>query len=237
MHSEPSFPFLSSQLWILGFFFLCLLIFHVALIKIWRLDKIDWKKVDYIWLGVAALGLLSATGEVRRLVATGMSFREEAYMHAAYGRVLDQAAFMSTAPGAICRIFVRSEFSPENLDKVQEEFDRICNYGKALAKALPPEPSEDQLRLPSRPRVKDAMLLEVLGRLDYALEDYTEAKRRLKLVEAAKDQTGAELSLVALSPLLLSIALAIRITKVTGEILLEKKAPISPPNTGPQADG
>lgn len=236
MHEEPTFPFFSNQLWILGFFSACLLIAHITLIRVWKLDKVGWKKVDYIWLGMAALGLLSAAAEVRRLVATGMAFGEESYTQASYGRVLDRAAFLSIDPGAICRTFVRSEFSPSNLDEVQEEFDAICRYGKSLVKAIPMEPPEDfdKLRLPNRPKVKDAMLLEALESLDGALEDYREAKRRLKVVEAAKDQTDIELALVALSPLLLSIALAVRITKVTGEILLEKETvKPGPPNTGP----
>jgi hypothetical protein len=72
------------------------------------------------------------------------------------------------------------------------------------------------------------MLLDVLGRPDYALEDYAGAKRSLKLVEDAKAQTDTEFTLVLLSPLSLSIALALRITKVAGEIVLERR----PSNTG-----
>jgi hypothetical protein len=48
------------------FFLACIIVLHVLFIWIFPQNAATWKKVDYIWLSLACLGILTATAEVRR---------------------------------------------------------------------------------------------------------------------------------------------------------------------------
>lgn len=219
---EPSLPITTSALWTLGIFGIALVVSHIALVWIIRLDKIGWKKVDYIWLGFTALSLLTAASEVRRLVATHWLTSEERYRDAAYEWLRDNAEFMRG--GAVCVEFVRSEFSPSNFDEVQTQFRKVCDYGKRLYASLPTQPPEAPLglKLPARPAVTDRGLLGYYEMFDNAWKDYIQAEHWVKKLDAATTRTDTEETFVLLSPILLAVALALRITKVTGEIRLER---------------
>jgi len=62
MRNEFDYPFLAKPLWMIVVFALFLVAFHILLVKVWPLQKQAWKKVDYIWLGVAALAIIGTAG-------------------------------------------------------------------------------------------------------------------------------------------------------------------------------
>src|SRR5713101_306445 len=53
----------------LAVFFAALLVAHVAFVM-WRRSRKFWLIIDYAWLSVAGLALISATAQVRQLRAT-----------------------------------------------------------------------------------------------------------------------------------------------------------------------
>ncbi|MEO6191461.1 MAG: hypothetical protein ABIS20_00500 [Thermoanaerobaculia bacterium] len=228
--------------------------FYILLVRVADLDKLGWKKIDYIWLGLTALSLLTASSEVRRLVAGNRITSETIYRDATYERLQYRADFLRG--GAVCREFVRSELSPPDFDEVQAQFREVCNYGKMLYASLPPKPPKAprELKLPLRPRVSDQQLLGFYVTFDSSWNEYIQAEHWLKELMDAAEKTDAEVTFVFFSPILLALALALRITKVTGEIRLERdltknliktgrqgikvtEEKLDAPNPRPQADG
>ena len=222
MPYEPRLPVTASTGWILGVFTFSLLVFHVVFLKLYPLTKVGWKRIDYVWLGIAALGLIAATAEVRRLVAGNLVAGERAYMAGAYDRLRDRIRFL-TGP-VVCRQFVRSEWSPPNLDEIQREYDRACALAQQLSRTLSEEGPSDMtsLKAAARSSFTDRALNDMFEDVDRSAEDYLKAKQRVDEFErASRERSAAEETLAISAPLLLAIALALRITKITGEIRLE----------------
>jgi hypothetical protein len=219
---EPSLPFTASAFWTLSIFLIGLAVFHLFLVVIVKLDNVSWKKVDYIWLGLTALSLLTASSEVRRLVATNLTPSEMIYHDSAYERLRYQANFMRS--GAVCLEFGRSELSTPDFDESQAQFRKVCEYGRRLYASLPTKPPGElgELKLPVRPTVSDESLLNYYKWFDDTLSEYAQAEHQFRKLKAATEKTDTEEMLVFFAPIFLAVGLALRVTKVTGEIQLER---------------
>src|SRR5712691_11505925 len=116
-------PGITSTLWVLGTFLLALAVFHLLLVWWMPLDKIAWKKVDYFWLSLALLGVICGVWSARQEIASGVVSTARSRLEFAASQVEDRLAF-GRGP-AICRTFVRSEYSPppEEFDRIQREFN------------------------------------------------------------------------------------------------------------------
>jgi len=213
---------------VLGVFAVLLVLFDVLLVRWLKLGKVAWKRVDYIWLGFGALGLLGAVAQVRMASAAAQIEMHESRVAVALNSVKSLIELYAKTPGAICRTFVRSEYSPppEEFQRSQNEYNTACAWAKQMADTLamrassPPEPI-DRASLPSRPVVADGALRDMFRGLDRQFEYFDQNIETYRAVREKSKQTPFEQFLVFLGPFLLAIALAIRITKVTGEIKLE----------------
>jgi hypothetical protein len=222
MTSEPSFPITASPLWIFGILLVSILVFHVAFLLVWKLERLGWKVIDYIWLSVAALGLFSAAGEVRRLRAENLVAERRISATAAYGRFMDEARLL-TSP-AICRNFNQSEpVLPKKSAIIKAEYDNVCKYGHDLQAILPLTPPQDLAKLewPDRPFLADPMLIKIFSSLVRLWQNYSTHDEALNKALIASRRSNGEDAFIGLSPLLLAVALALRITKVSGEIRLD----------------
>jgi hypothetical protein len=222
-------PFTANQLVVLAIFVGSLFAFDVVLVRWLKLSKIAWKHVDYIWLGFAALGLFGSVSQVRMASATGQLDMYEARAMHSFESVRNSVTLYASSPGAICRTFVRTEYSPppDELQRIQSEFDTTCAWVKQMNKSLskhdmsPPKPV-DRTTLPSRPNVTVNMLKEIYLSLDNQFGYFDQSMEDFETIHEASKKSSMETLLVFLSPFLLAIALALRITKVTGEIKHER---------------
>lgn len=219
-HQLP-FPITASPKWIYGIFFGFLIIFHVLFLKVWPLDKKRWQIVDYLWLGLAVLGLFAGTAQVRKIVAQNQISLENTYMVSTYERLKDQISFLTSS--AVCRKFNRTEYSPKNFDAIQIEYDNVCSFGGQLNSRTPADPPEDLkvLKLDEHPTVTDGLLTDMLSSVKEKAKIYIEARRVYDQTVDAQNSTYLEIVLTFSAPLLLAIALALRITKVTGELRMK----------------
>lgn len=100
-----------------------------------------------------------------------------------------------------------------------------CEWCKKVADSLPKRVDHDfpELKTPeSPPRIFDKELTEEIERLRALFREYEKSRIDRQELLVKGERTEWETTLFAFGPLLLSIALAIRITKVSGEISLEK---------------
>lgn len=216
---------ISSSTWYLVLTFVgCLVLFHFLLVRWLKLGKVAWKRTEYIWLGFAALGLLGAAAEARRFVAQNQLDTATIAANAAYEQLRRHVEF-GMGP-YFCRRFTRSEYSPRNLDEIQKEFDLACRWytylnGQLLPTAMPNFPPFDFDKPNYLATVSDSSLTRYFSEFDSLGKHYRDAANKVSILKKQAERSHAEGGLIVIAPFLLAVALALRITKTTGEIRLE----------------
>lgn len=228
---EFSLPFVANTWKILGLFALFLIAFDLVLVRWLQIGKRGWKRADYFWLAFAALGLLGAVSHARQRMASGQTPYAEMRTTATFERLRDLTKSYSQT-SIICRKFVRSQYSPplEDFDRTQREFDATCQWFKSIFEALPATLPKDEIatvNLPSKPSVSQPDLVQFISSFDLALNEFNRALRGEKFLRENSHETDADVMMALFTPILLAAALALRITKVTGELKLDK-SPKSP---------
>lgn len=204
--------------------FLLLLTLSHLLVFPKNLSKRAWKKVDYIWLGVAALGLLSLASDVRISIAKNWSEIESSRAISSLERL---RYFYSTPDNThFCMQFVKSALTPDDVHERQKQHDLRCAWFKDVANILKelepeklPEISMDKLPIPT---FDDEYLLETVNNIEKHVNWYNEDRRQAIETASLLSKTNLEKNLFYFSPFLLCLALALRIAKVTGELRHEK---------------
>ena len=202
------------------FFFFALLALHFAFVYQWPFSANTWRKADYWWLAFLVLGLVGAAGDVRRARAPDEVTTREARLTTS----LSIARFVVSG-GYHCMHYVRSDFSPPNLEEIQAQRDRLCAWTREILNALPEAaPVEvDDLELLSAlsmPAISNAPLISEAQDVEEAIEDLHAAADSLNQARALLEPTSWEQFWTFFYPPLLALALALRITKVTGEVRL-----------------
>lgn len=202
-----------------------LVVFHMVFIFFFKIGKTGWKIVDYLWLTFATLGIVSAVSQVRIDSANWRIALLQERVKSSFNFAKGLAISEAQDQGIICRIFTwNQEYSPprEKFDQLQMEYNQACMWIKGFVAFLPATSPTRRIE-PNVPAVTDVVLKDILrglknqfGLFNKRLEDYDS-------VESQAHHTNAEEQLTYLAPLLLSVALAIRITKVTGELLIDRR--------------
>ncbi len=108
--TELRLPIFTNLGWIFAVFVGALLVFHLMFVWPKNLTKRCWKVIDYVWLGTALLGVIGSVGVARQAVAQGLLTTALTVVESS-AREVETALHFGTS-GAVCRRFVRSEFSP-----------------------------------------------------------------------------------------------------------------------------
>jgi hypothetical protein len=184
---------------------------HVWLIWLRPASEVFWKKVDYLWVGLAAFAIIAAISQVRTIVAVGVLSQTTAGWHTRTATVVQNAKMMRDV---LCR------------DRSTSEKVGGCAwYDQAIKEMEKADKSADSWsKLSLRPidTLRDDFKQEArltISNLDWVKD---EAKRRLDLEAAAKKEEGIATIPLAASLFLLPIAFGIRLTKVTAEVRLAK---------------
>lgn len=209
---------------LLGSFMAALVIFHLLLVWPRNLSKRGWKYVDYAWLAIALLAIVSLSSDIRRQVAESRleyTMQRARSMHALFSDL-----YVNQPPSYVCMKFVRSEFSPDDFDDIQEEFDRICDwfrlFGPRFSTATLPDYHSFPVELLEPPNTTNESLVEVIGELEQLLSFYNDAVDAHMRISDAIAETELEESIRFIWPWLFSLGVALRMTKVTGEVLHER---------------
>lgn len=224
--SDLDFPWYSEATWALAFFLFFVTGFHVLLVWLFPLGKRGWKKVDYWVSAFALLGLVGSLGSVRQLIAQNMSTLAQSRLEAENRFLISQLDFGSSP--AICRKFERTQFSPppDVFDQRQQEFDLLCHWFESARAKLSREPLAEGSSLTieyfGTPLPKDADG-STLRDFQASIVRYNDALSLNRNLSAASQRTELEQLLFAFGPLLGAVALALRITKVSGELNLDPR--------------
>lgn len=225
MDMPPLIEIGSNPTWLFALFAVFLAVFHGWLVYLKPIGQVGWKRVDYIWLGVAAIGLVGQSAQVRQ---HWYSSTNEMYQYRVDGALstLKMRADFSIG-NAICGTSVKTEYSPKNFDEIQSEYKFACSEFNRLTKdirSLQGPRDVGFLELldvsPVRSKLTHPILIETLESLETAHRDFIDTLKEKSNVKYKTQATTNEFVLIAFSPFLLIFALALRITKVTGEIRL-----------------
>lgn len=211
-------PWFTNILWIAAPFFGSLILFHYLLIEKWPLNSIQWKKIDYIWIPLALIGVITTVEQNR--IAIQRDHTKIASMHSEFALNSALDAIEKGMLPAFCRNLVhRESFTQPN-----DQFDAQCIWFKTL---------EEKLKNINLDKITSIDLSELIEEypLDAEKSAYTTIKTLINdinrnLIEKAKlkklsDTNNFHLLLQFLSPYFLAVAIALRLTKVSGEIKLE----------------
>lgn len=225
-HPDLALPWFTSQGWIIGIFLASLIVFHLVFVYSRLLSSMAWKRIDYIWLSMALIALVGAISAGRMSMANTLLSLAQAWVEGSL-QFMHVAASAGTS-GAICRVFVSSPFSPpaDIMRKAQQEFDEECAWFKEVNAALQRiEPGNEQrvdLTQIARPRPSGGE--ESFYRsMEDSVQSYNESLDRLTELKRASEPSAFEELLRLLAPTVLAVALALRLTKVAGEIALERR--------------
>ena len=141
---------------------------------------------------------------------------------AAIWQELRSDARIMESPTGSCRTFNRTEaiLLAEDMDRLQREYAQACKWIKDLGSALPFSSTDkiDARTIDAAPKVTD-MVKRIA---DFAATFNGVLVRRATLLEQSKRSSGEQF-MVVIAGILLVFALALRLTKVTGEIRLDQK--------------
>lgn len=213
---------------VLTVFAFLLIAFHLICVWPRNLSKKSWKKVDYIWLAFATVGLLGASSVVRNyIVRQELSYSEERIelLYKTFRSVLELNARDN---GYVCRVFVKTKFSPSEpeFSEINNEFQRACDWLKkknaSFDSKVPNAASEPSAWVTIDPAVENVSLQEVMNGLSDQYSYYNDAVKTHRQLLSEMKPTEIEIWFSLIGPWLLAFALALRIAKVSGELRYER---------------
>ena len=218
----------SSPISIFLFLVICIVCSHFWFIRYRPIfNEIYWKKVDYFWLAFSVVGLIGLTSQVRQdWYQTELEISDLRVKSSLES--LKHRAKYAVSP-AICRVFIETDFSPDNLKDIQAEYDFACEEFKVLTKEILSATHERDtgfldLYYTKQKSLKfsNELITETLNYLLSAYQEYLLTIDERKQIRQKTKKTDMEFILLLLSPYLLVIALTIRVTKVSAEIQIKK---------------
>jgi len=223
--------FATSPIALIILFFALVFVFHLFIFYVKNPDDITWKRVDYLWLSLTLIGIVSTSGAIERHISKILLYSQEIpRLENSYIMVYDFFDIRASSEGWYCRktnydstFLVTKEEFEEHSNRLSEQ----CIYLQQILKKLPkkisePYPSLTDLSLPSdissKVQYKDEAIRyqEILSYYNDQYLIYMDTKDKMEI-------SNSEFFLLFLSPFFICLGLAIRVTKVTGDIMNTKK--------------
>jgi len=221
MFSEPLLIRLSSTpLHLLVAFVLLSIFLDLILVRWWKLSDAAWKKVDYVWLTTALLGVLGSSAQAGRVIGTNYSKNHQSTLISAYSELRSALRFGIDA--GICQATSqRPPVSPLSF-QIDREYGMLCESYKMLYAKLPAELPNPPQRLERMgfvvPQGDRRLVGPYLDMLKARADWYEDIRHDMARWKGAAIEGDFEGILLILGPLLIAFAVALRVTKVTGEL-------------------
>ncbi|MCV6637884.1 hypothetical protein [Candidatus Albibeggiatoa sp. nov. NOAA] len=204
----------------LAFLLVFIIIFHFLFVWPNNLSKKNWKRVDYIWLGAASLGILSLASDVRIYFTHNWLEIEKSRAVSLIKSV--EYRFSKPENSHYCAKFVRYDLSPDDFEERVRQYNIACKWRKdveAFFKNINKHeiPSINHEELPVVEFNLPALMYSVTW-LNRLMIDYASQLEVIHKTESYTVKYFWEEILSYFAPFLICIALSLRIAKVSGEI-------------------
>jgi len=204
--------------------------FHALFIWIYKLGKIGWKLVDYVWLALAvvgAFGTIAESAKARMNLNLKERYEESAGVlqtiksHAEFGSQLPRIIEFSNKNNLQWYTNVHKKDAEVYSDWCRSLKVQLTNISTSKIQAFEYFKRSD----PSLLEVSDRDLSRQITKTIFDLATYNANINEIaRLREEMKSQEYRILSSKVWSPLLLIIAIALRFAKATGEVFIEIEA-------------
>jgi hypothetical protein len=219
--------FLINNIYMLLLFVFLLGIFHIPFFFGKNFTKIGWKYIEYIWLVSAAFGIFSISNDVLIKTALNWSTDERFRVQLRYKEFED---FLNM--DYFCNPAIKNENSPSNFESIEDDRKLICIWfknGKELFEKLNFSDNLNYQKIDENyfkdfPNIKTTTYNENKKYFNMYLKEYN---KQVEIYQRTIEYTKSlefEKILFYLSPYFLIFGMALRIVKVTGEIIIEKKS-------------
>jgi hypothetical protein len=218
MNMLERFLIMSTSGWtVAAVFFIALILFHIKLVWLSPLSKAGWKRVDYYWLAFGTLGLIGASGQARE-TAIG------AYEGVVNGYYQGFDPVRYTVALSRERVTKGAQVTglPPNAQLAYEEWGKWLDGVYDRVAASPPNATINESVLANEPIVLVEEAASTTKDIRQAIRTHNEWVERQANLSLATKRPIAEDMLTLFSPVLLALAMALRITKVTGELRLDR---------------
>jgi hypothetical protein len=201
-------------------------ILHLLLVWPKNLTKRQWKKVDYYWILLTSLGIIGTTRVAEKTISQNDSYvvKYQLLFEA------DQLVSYLTPENSswVCRTFTKTEFSPENIEEVQKEYDKACQWRNDVSKIVIKSIDTINFNLIEIKKLpilnaNDSQIKVFKNDIFDHIKTYNNCVKILKKNSQIQEPTTGDIMIIYFSPILLIAGLSLRITKVTGELKYEKK--------------
>ncbi|SDM91133.1 hypothetical protein SAMN05421813_12836 [Daejeonella rubra] len=193
---------------------------HYFLVYPKNLSKKQWKYMDYVWLSLTVIGLVAPTRSAER---TASEIKVSTLRPALIMNLqLIKSYFNRGDTSWICEGIMKPYNGPANFDELDRDWKTMCIWEKEMQIIVDKIDTVTfkVINLDSVPKanVQLDMFLRheevIIDRIKYYNSDASEFQVASKLAH----ETTKDLVWNLLSPLLLIIGIALRLTKVSGEI-------------------
>ena len=199
------------------------IILHFLLVWPRNLSKTQRKKIDYIWISLTALGLVGATNTVR---VNYNKARISLYDNSIPFRYHYVLSFLGPdGSTTICGSYVKDKYSPPDFDSVVADQKRSCEWTKQVYNILSHVDTTnyhaiDTTKIPPLVTKEAAWFREMIFTV---IREYNQQVNEKAKLQAELDDEFAT-AIQFYTPFFLILGLAIRITKVSGELRHEIQA-------------
>lgn len=219
-------PWISTHEAALVLFLVFTIIFHVVWVYKWPQPSIFWKKSEYAYLLLAFISIIGISTKGRQEIASRFMEEADRDYNVIGKRVLAEIAMPRDR---VCnKQSVRTEFSPQNFDAINGQYDAYCHWLQSREATL--TATINAHNLIEKSKVMEGMDFPLVASVDsdltyiiYTINDYNDALTRKNKLFLETKQRDYELIIIMLAPLLLAPALALRITKVTAELRRDRQ--------------
>ena len=237
MHLSRIVQLSSSPLWLLLTVIVLTGILWLIFVRVFPLSDIAWKRVDYIWLSIALLGVLASSGRASHEFTKAEIPLLEPVTNYSFQTLRHDIQYGASSDSEGCAPRIHTSFSPPDYDDIRKAQQHLCEQFRKLDSEVPKSPALggtkftalDQLKF--QPLSEDELSLKYerreieLLKADAARYEKDRQIYNAKL-EEERNQEDSPLILMDLGigPLLVGLAIAIRLTKTAGEIRNKKEA-------------
>lgn len=226
----------SSPLWLLLTVIVLTGILWLIFVRIFPLKDIEWKRVDYVWLTIALLGVLASSGRASHEFTKAEIPLLEPVTNFSFQTLRRDIEFGARPDSEGCAPRIHTSFSPPYYDDIRNAQQRLCEQFGKLDSEVPKSPALggtkfaalDQLKF--QPLSEDELSLKYeRGEIERLKADAAQYEKDRQIynakLEEERNQEVSPLILMDLGigPLLVGLAIAIRLTKTAGEIRNKKE--------------
>ena len=231
MHLSRIVQLSSSPLWLLLTVIVLTGILWLIFVRVFPLSDIVWKRVDYIWLTIALLGVLASSGRASHEFTKAEIPLLEPMTTFSFQTLRHDVEFGASPGSEGCAPRIHTSFSPPDYDDIRKAQQHLCEQFRKLDSEVPKSPAVGGTKFAALHQLKFQPLSEDELSLKYERSEIErfkadaaryEENRQIynATLEEERNQEDSPLILMDLGigPLLVGLAIAIRLTKTAGEI-------------------